>query len=101
MEIYSTLSGILVKIGLLNKSARDPVTAIITVVDFLVAWICKWKIFKAAINYFISDWNNREKSLKWLFYGKAIGTLFNAIENSKSFSELYVYFADKLLKCTV
>jgi len=46
MEIYSTLSGILVKIGLLNKSARDPVTAIITVVDFIVAWICNWKYSK-------------------------------------------------------
>jgi hypothetical protein len=45
MEIYSTICGIIVKISLLSKSARDPVIAIITVVDFIVAWICKWKKF--------------------------------------------------------
>jgi len=88
-EIYSTFQGFYDKFKILMAALPNPITLILVIVDYVTALICNWKKFKTGINYFINAWNNNNVNLKWLFYGKAVGTFFNAIGTASTFSELY------------
>jgi len=62
---------------------------LIVLIDMLVGLICNWEKFKRAINYFIAAWNrsDSDKAMKWFYYGKATGTLINAIATAETVSE--------------
>jgi Beta/Gamma crystallin len=96
-EMWDTLSGFVSKFENFLAASTNPITLIIIIVDYVTGLMCNWKKFKEAVNYFLNAWNNNDSRLKWLFYGKALGTFLNAIGNAPTFSELYKEIGNRLL----
>lgn len=83
--IIKTIKDLKSKLDVLIKASANTVLLIITVVDYISAMICNWQKFKQAVDFFMGGWNNNNKDMKWLFYGKALGTLLYAISTSNTF----------------
>jgi hypothetical protein len=83
--IVDTLKELKNKFDVLMQAASNQVLLIITVVDYLLAMICNWQKFKQAVEFLIGGLSNKDDKMKWLLFGKALGTLFFAVSTSKTY----------------